>query len=581
MTSWLTYWILTLLIATPLAGAIVIAVQRGRSDDGIRRQALGCSLITLAIALAVLVLFYQGTPTDAGAGWQAGRSLLDQKLPWLGDSGTMTGVDLTYHVGIDGVSLWLVLLAALLAPLAIGSSFGGIRERVREYFALLLLLEAGMLGVFCARDLLLFYVFFEFTLIPLYFIIGIWGGPERRRAASTFFVYTLSGSVLMLAGLLYLAYAASHSATVGRYTFDMDILCAVGAGLPLATQRYLFIALAAGFAIKVPLFPLHTWLPLSYCEAPTGGTVLLAGIISKLGTYGFLRLILPMLPAATIEFAPLIASLAIVGILYAALVAWVQTDIKRLIAYSSLSHLGFLVLGLFSLKMAGLTGSLLGMVNHGLAISALFLLVGMIHERCGTRQMNELGGLARRAPWLAFFLVFFTLSSIGLPGLNGFVSEFLLLLGTFASSAELDRLPGGPLGPAFAIPAAVSIILGAIYMLWLCERVLFGPAKEMASASTGSAAARADLGRREIALLAPLAILCVVLGIWPRPMIQSMQAGLNTQIVARMHDVSLPAADSRGETDKPGVLAAGSDWQPGRRSLFGSPEDDSSRMTFR
>ena len=580
MTGWLTHWVLTLLIATPLVGAIAIGLLRGGSDARVRQQALGWSVITLAIAFAVLVLFCQGTPADASAGWNAGQILLSQKLAWFGDSDAKSGMDLAYHVGIDGVSLWLVMLAALLAPLAIWASFDGIRERVREYYVLLLLLEAGMLGVFCARDLLLFYVFFEFTLIPLFFVIGIWGGPERRRAASTFFVYTMSGSVLMFAGVLYLAFAAASSPAVGRFTFDMETLYKVGQGLPLDTQRCLFVALAAGFAIKVPLFPLHTWLPLTYCEAPTAGTVLLAGVLSKLGTYGFLRLVLPMLPAATAEFAPLIACLAIVGILYAALVAWVQTDIKRLIAYSSVSHLGFLVLGLFSLKMAGLTGSLLGMVNHGLATGALFLLVGMIHDRCGTRQMNELGGLARRMPWLAFFLVFFTLSSIGLPGLNGFVSEFLVLLGTFASPAESDRLPGGPLGPAFAIPAALGIILGAIYMLWLCERVLFGPAKEDADSPSDTPVKRKDLGRREIAILAPIAILCVLLGVWPKPMIQSMQAGLTTQIVAHVHDAVLPVTANASETKKHMPPAVDNDARPPMRSPEAS-KDDSSRMMFR
>ncbi|MBP7936715.1 MAG: NADH-quinone oxidoreductase subunit M [Phycisphaerae bacterium] len=580
MAHGLTHWILTLLIATPLAGAIAIALSRGTSDDRVRRQALGWALITLVQALAVVVLFYQGTPADASAGWKGGQFLLNQKLAWLSHSRPAGGVDLAYHVGVDGVSLWLVVLAALLGPLAVWVSFGGIRERVREYYALLLLLEAGMLGVFCARDLLLFYVFFEFTLIPLYFIIGIWGGPDRRRAAATFFVYTMTGSVLLFAGVLYLAFAASESPAVGRFTFDLNTLYAVGSGLPLATQRCLLVALAAGFAIKVPLFPLHTWLPLTYGEAPTAGTVLLAGVLSKLGTYGFLRIVLPVLPAATTESAPLIADLAIAGILYAALIAWIQTDIKRLVAYSSISHLGFLVLGLFSLKMAGLTGSLLGMVNHGLATGALFLLVGMIEERCGTRQINELGGLARRMPWLAFFLVFFTLSSIGLPGLNGFVSEFLVLLGTFASQAESDRLPGGPLGPAFAIPAALSVVLGAIYMLWLCERVLFGPAKEGPDPASGTALTKRDLCRREIAILAPVAVLCVVLGVWPKPMIQSMQAGLTTQIVAHVHDVSLPAtADSSGSSENEPLLTAGDGWKP--QPSFGRPGDGPGRTAPR
>ena len=403
-----------------------------------------------------------------------------------------------------------------------------------------------MLGVFCSMDLLVFYVFFEFTLVPLYFIIGIWGGPERRRAANKFFIYTLAGSVLTFAGVLYVAYFAyTQTVAYGRadavFTLNMQYLIELGQSgkIPFNVQWWLFLAFAAGFAIKVPFFPLHTWLPLAHTEAPTAGSVILAGVLLKLGTYGFFRLCLPMLPGATIAFAPLMGTLAVVGIIYGALCAWVQSDVKKLVAYSSVSHLGFCMLGMFSLKMAGATGSVLYMINHGLSTGALFLVVGMLYERYHTREIDELGGLARPMPWLGFFLVFFTLSSIGLPGLNGFVGEFLVLLGTATSAAPRtspDDLGPGPLGFAYAVPAAVGIILSALYMLWMCQRILFGPRKEPAGTPDLRHGLTVDLTLREKSLLAPIAVVCLALGVYPKPVIETLQPAI-AENVFHIYDI--------------------------------------------
>jgi NADH-quinone oxidoreductase subunit M len=533
-------WILTIVIFAPLVGVLPIAMMSPRSHDTIRKAAILASCVALSCAVMATLLFCSPLHQDGGAPgvWHDGDFALAMKAEWL----VLPFVNLSYHVAVDGISIWLVVLTALLTPLAIWASTSGIRERIKEYYILMLLLETGMLGVFCARDLLLFYVFFEFTLVPLYFIIGIWGGPERRRAATKFFIYTMAGSVLTFAAILYLAYCAYLApSSSGQFTFDLDTLYKVGTALTPRTQRILFLALAAGFAIKVPLFPFHTWLPLAHTEAPTAGSVLLAGVLLKLGTYGFLRFSLPMLPDAALRLAPIVAGFAIVGIIYGALAAWVQADVKKLVAYSSVSHLGFCILGMFSMKMAGLTGSVIYMINHGLSTGALFLVVGMIYERYHTRRFDEIGGLARRMPWLAFYLVFFTLSSIGLPGLNGFIGEFLVLIGTFSSQSSLDGFHVGPLGKPYAVLAATGIVLGAVYMLYMCQRVLFGPVREPAGTPDTSHGLTADLTGREIAILAPIAILCLVIGVWPKPMIATMQPSLEKQVLARVLPTDMPS----------------------------------------
>ncbi len=553
-------WILTLLIALPLVGAVAVGLTEARETDNagarrIRRTAMGFSVATVVLSLLAILLFFRATDRNGQSLAEQGRYALCLDRPWVSDEETAPSatrgagyVDFRYHVGVDGISLWLVVLTAGITPLALWSGFSSIRWRVKEYHVLMLLLEAGMIGVFCARDLLLFYIFFEFTLIPLYFIIGIWGGPKRRQAAGKFFIYTFAGSVLTFAGVLFLAYQAYSLPTsqfgVGVFTFDLETLYALR--LPPETQWWLFIAFAAGFAIKVPLFPFHTWLPLAHTEAPTAGSVLLAGILLKLGTYGFLRFSLPMLPAATVVFAPLMAILAIGGILWGALAAWVQQDIKKLIAYSSVSHLGFCILGMFSLKSAGLTGSVMYMVNHGLSTGALFLVIGMIYERYHTRRFDQLGGLARPMPWMAFFLIFFTLSSIGLPGLNGFVGEFLVLLGTLTSNAD----GAGPLGIIHAAFAALGIILGAMYMLYLCQRVLFGPLREPAGTPDTSLGLSRDLNTREIGILAPIAAACLLLGLFPNTILSSIRPAADKQILARLRQVPERTRDSGLTTQK-------------------------------
>ncbi len=537
-------WILTIIILSPLIGVILLMLPPRGNDVSVRRTAFVFSLITLGLSVYAVVRFHKAYPYVGSE--TPGHYVLVQHLPWLVGDRTLPSLDddempglptldISYRVGVDGISIWLLALTSLLMPVAIWSSFTAIRERVREYYCLLLLLQVGLLGVFCAMDLLLFYVFFEFTLVPLFFLIGIWGGSERRRASIKFFLFTLAGSVLTFAGIVFLAYYSFT--TLGRITLNIPDLIELGRSgfLPVHLQWWLFLAFAAGFAIKVPLFPVHTWLPLAHTEAPTAGSVILAGVLLKLGTYGFCRLNIPMLPDAARLWAPFIAVLAIIGIIYAALAAWVQTDVKKLVAYSSVSHLGFCMLGLFSLKLAGVSGGVLYMVNHGLSTGALFLIVGYIYERYHTRDIHAIGGLAGRMPWLAFFLVFFTLSSIGLPGLNGFVGEFLVLLGAATSATTLDGRAAGPLGYGYVIPAASGIVLGAVYMLWMCRRVLFGPLTEPAHTPDTSRGLTTDLTGREIGILVPLALACVFIGVYPKPLLDSFEKA------ARQHVLLEPA----------------------------------------
>jgi NADH-quinone oxidoreductase subunit M len=530
--------ILSIIIFLPIAGAALLFTRTMWSPAAIRRVALGIALATLVFAAyAKWMYLFPASSTEPG------DYRFVESADWVMGGSESTPVRVQYYVGVDGISLPLMLLTALLTPLAIWGSFSGIKDRHREYYALMLLLHGAMLGVFCARDLLLFYVFFEFTLIPLYFLIGIWGGPQRQKAADMFFIYTLSGSMLTFAAVLYLGWKASSVALGAgnnyEFSFELDRLYQLAADghLSASTQWWLFLAFFAGFAIKVPLFPFHTWLPLAHTEAPTAGSVILAAILLKLGTYGFLRLSLPMLPGASIELAPIVGTLAVLGIIYGAVAAWVQTDIKKLVAYSSVSHLGFCLLGMFSLKMAGLTGSLLYMINHGLSTGALFLVVGMIYERYHTREMAKIGGLARQMPILAFFLIVFTMSSIGLPGLNGFVSEFLVLLGTFTSGQSSADGNAGPLGIWFAVPAATGILLGAIYMLHMAGRVLFGPVKESGHGFDASTGLTQDLNRREVAILAPLALGCLLLGVYPKSTIDIMEPSLQKNVLARVESV--------------------------------------------
>jgi NADH-quinone oxidoreductase subunit M len=506
---------LLLTIFLPLIGAIALWLIAPAGRDIARLTALLVTVLTLFCA-AQLVIGYrpEGTPDAAFA-------VTD--LPWLAGSGSP--VDIRFNVGLDGLGVWLFGLSALLFVTSVLVSWEAITERVPLFFAMLLLLEFGCLGVFAARDIILFYVFFEFTLIPLFFLIGIWGSEERRYAAVKFFLFTLAGSVLTFLGLLAIVlWDYQHN---GTHTLRFSI-AALTQGLsqhplPANGQLLIFLALFAGFAIKVPLFPLHTWLPLAHVQAPTAGSVILAGILLKIGVYGFLRFSVPMLPDATVACMPAMMWLAVAGIIYGALVALAQTDIKRLIAYSSVSHLGYCMLGLFALNATGVQGSVLQMVNHGLSTGALFALVGMLYERYHTRQIADLSGLALRTPWLAFFMVLFTFSSIGVPGLNGFAGEFLILLGAF-QRAWADSPPHIATQLVIVAMLALSgVVLGAWYMLWLVQRVFFGPLKQPHEASHHLVP---DLSFREIVALAPLAVFVVWIGIRPGDFLSRMQPTL-------------------------------------------------------
>jgi NADH-quinone oxidoreductase subunit M len=519
---------LLLTIAAPLVGAVVAWVLGSRGLSAVRQSAAVTVLVTLGLAAALVVRFL-GDPAASSGGFFGAVD-----VPWLTDG----AFDVRFSLGLDGLSLWMFALAALLSVTAVFVSWDAIRDRPVGFYVLLLVLESAMLGVFAARDLILFYVFFEFTLVPLFFLIGIWGHDERRKAAVKFFIYTLTGSVLAFLGLL--AIVLWNASTTGQVTFDIAQLTAGLRARPLsmdvadgAPQMLVFLALLAGFAVKVPIVPLHTWLPLAHVEAPTGGSVDLAGVLLKLGIYGFLRFSLPMLPDASAAAAPWLFGLGAAGIVYGAMVALAQTDLKRLIAYSSVSHMGYIVMGLFALTPVAVEGANLQLVNHGLSSAGLFALVGMIYERFHTRTIANLGGIASKAPWLAVFFMLFTFSSIGLPGLNGFVGEFMILLGAF------QRAWSG-VSPAWqfsylvmALLAVAGVVLGAWYMLWAVERVLFGGSREPPRAGAGghghdaghaghaghghaaSAADRCDLRWHEVAALLPLAVFVVWIGLAP------------------------------------------------------------------
>jgi NADH-quinone oxidoreductase subunit M len=521
--------------------AIVAFGPRDPRQTG--RWAMGFSLVAL---LATIDLPYRFI-----------RDGIDAKFHFKFQCDFLPQLGSSLHLGADGISIWLVMLTSLLCVLSIWASFSAIKVQARSYYALMLLLQAGMTGVFVSMDLLIFYIFFEFTLLPLFLIVGIWGGSRRRAAAFKLFIYTMAGGVLTFAGIIYIGWYHQSHVSNGQWTFEIQQLYHT---MPKDKQTWLFLAFFAGFAVKVPLFPFHTWLPLAHTEAPTAGSVLLAGVLLKLGTYGFLRISLPLLPDAAFGLAPLVAVLAIVGIIYGSLCAWVQTDIKKLVAYSSVAHLGFCMLGMFAFNHTGLSAALLYMINHGLSTGALFLVVGMIYERYHTREFAQLGGLARKMPIMAFMLILFTLSSIGLPGLNGFISEFGVLYAVFTSAEKIDQF-AGPLGPTYAIIAAVGIILSAVYMLWMCQRVLFGPLKEPAlTHSENEEKLPTDLSRREWSLLTPIAVLVILLGVYPRLYFASTDKAIgllyqniktSQQQAANNNQPKLPEAPSDRRGTKP------------------------------
>jgi NADH-quinone oxidoreductase subunit M len=551
---------LLLVIAAPLIGAVVAWLFRSQGVAAVRQSAAVTSIVTLLLAGWLVV---RALASDALA---AGMPYALIEVPWL-----VGGIfDVRLSLGLDGLSLWMFGLSALLSVTAVFVSWDAITERPAGFYGLLLVLESAMLGVFAARDVILFYVFFEFTLVPLFFLIGIWGHEERRKAAAKFFIYTLAGSVLTFLGLLVVVlWNASHTGTV---TFDIESLVDATRIHPLPMtaaggwlQMVVFLALLAGFAVKVPIVPVHTWLPLAHVEAPTGGSVDLAGVLLKIGIYGFLRFSMPMLPEATAVAAPWLFGLGVAGIIYGALVALVQTDLKRLIAYSSVSHMGYVVMGLFALTPVAVEGANLQLVNHGLSSAGLFALVGMIYERFHTRSIANLGGIAAKAPWLAVLFMLFTFSSIGLPGLNGFVGEFMILAGSFqrAWSGVASSLATWYL--VAALLAVVGVVLGAWYMLWAVERVFFGASREPPRAAGhghahahdhghggghahghGSAADRCDLRWHEWVALAPLAVFVIWIGVAPATFLAPVSAAVrgSTEASAIAFDTRMEALDS-------------------------------------
>ncbi len=485
-----SYPLLSGITFLPLVGAFLILLV-GKDKHGlIRWTAFLTSLFVFIVSIPLYTHFKLGTA----------EMQFEELVPWIPSWGV------SYHLGVDGISLLLVLLTTFLSAIAILSSFSAIKERVKEYYIFMLFLETGMIGVFVSLDLFLFYIFWEAMLIPMYFLIGVWGGPRKVYAAVKFFLYTMFGSVLMLVAILILFF--SYHQASGEYTFDLFKL--ISMSIVPAWQWWLFLAFGVAFAIKVPMFPFHTWLPDAHVEAPTAGSVILAGVLLKMGTYGFVRFCLPLFPQASQAFVPLISILAIIGIIYGALMSLVQKDIKKLVAYSSVSHLGFVMLGLFAFTIQGVEGGLLQMINHGISTGALFLIVGMIYERRHTRMIDDFGGLSKALPVFATFFMITTLSSIGLPGTNGFVGEFLILLGTLRSAH--------PHAIAYAAFAATGVILGAVYMLWMYQRAMFGPLTKPENKGLK------DLNFREVVILLAMTAMIFWIGIYPKPFLTRIEA---------------------------------------------------------
>jgi len=476
----------------PLAGALVVFLLLPKARDATIRWA---TLLIMLAGFALSLKLFLGYDPQAGQPMQ-----FLERASWLPPYG------IEYKVGLDGMSLLLFMLTTFLGPIGVLCSWSYIGKQVQAFHVSLLLLQTAMLGAFVSLNLFLFYVFWEAMLIPMYFLIGIWGGPRRIYAAVKFFLYTLAGSLLMLVAILYLYFQHQHQ--FGFSSFDLMDLMRVQ--VPFGAEKLLFLAFALSFAIKVPMFPFHTWLPDAHVEAPTAGSVILAGVLLKMGTYGFLRFAMPLFPAAAEHYYTLIAVLALIGIIYGALVSMVQPDLKKLVAYSSVSHLGFVMLGLVVLNVQGVEGSVLQMVNHGLSTGALFILVGILYERRHTRLIADFGGLARAMPVFAVFFMIITLSSIGLPGLNGFVGEFLILLGAFHKSV------------VFAVLAASGVILAAVYMLWMFKRVMFGPLDKEENKSLQ------DLNFREVATLVPIVILVLWIGIYPQTFLRKMDRSVES-----------------------------------------------------
>src|SRR5215204_2961452 len=483
MTTWP---ILSLVTFLPLVGAFFCLIVNG-PKEAVERNCRSIALVTSGVTFLIsLLLWARFDATKAGFQFE-------EKMDWV------PALGIGYHMGIDGISLFFVLLATLLTPICILASWESIQVRVKEYMIAFLVLETFMVGMFCALDLALFYIFFEGVLIPMFLIIGVWGGPRRVYAAFKFFLYTLLGSVLMLLAIIAIYWQLG--------TTDL-IVAMERLQLPFIWQCYLWLAFFASFAVKVPMWPVHTWLPDAHVEAPTAGSVILAGVLLKMGGYGFLRLSIPLLPEASQYFAPLIFGLSIVAVIYTSLVALVQEDMKKLIAYSSVAHMGFVTMGIFALTTQGIAGGIFQMVSHGIVSAALFLCVGVIYDRMHTREIAAYGGLVNRMPLYAFVFLLFTLANVGLPGTSGFVGEFLALIGTFRVNIPVATL------------ASLGVILSAAYALWLYRKVVFGTLTKPALVGLR------DLGRREILVFTPLVILTILFGIYPKPVLDMSAASV-------------------------------------------------------
>jgi NADH-quinone oxidoreductase subunit M len=500
--------LLSWVIFLPLIGVGLLLLLPRRSDGAARNIALVTLLLDFVLSLKLVTGF---EPTAA-------LQFVERKT-WIASYG------IDYHVAIDGISLWLVMLTTFLGPIIVLSTWSAITERVREFMIFFLVLQTAMMGTFCAQDLILFYIFWESVLMPMALMIGIWGGARRIYASVKFVLYTMVGSVLMLGAIIYLY----------QQTGGFSLAAVRSLNLSPLQQGWLFGAFTLAFAIKVPVFPVHTWLPDAHVEAPTAGSVVLAGVMLKMGTYGLVRFSIPLFPLAVAEYAPLLAVLAVVGIVYGALVAMVQPDVKKLVAYSSVSHLGFVVLGLFAMTAESVAGAMYVMLAHGLATGALFLLVGVIYERRHTRQIKDFGGLAHVMPLFTVAFMMATLASVGLPGMSGFIGEFLVLLGSFKSMS----LSGAQV---FAVIGATGVILGAVYMLWMVQRVFFGPCDNPENQKLR------DLNLREICVLVPLVILMFVMGVFPKPWLSTMQPSIDAMIARHELRVEAHVSDTNLRT---------------------------------
>jgi len=516
--------LLTAVIFFPLAGALLLVFLPKGNPRLIRNAALLTALAEFLLSLPVVFRF-----DDATAAMQ-----FVERASWI------PGYGIEYHVGVDGISLWLVMLTTFLMPMTILSTYRAVQSHVKEFLIFLLLLQSGMVGVFLALDLFLFYVFWELVLVPMYLLIGVWGTDRCIHSAIKFFLYTFAGSVLMLVAIIALFF--HHYDVTGVYT--TNLLSMYDLDIPVKLQFWMFAAFALAFAVKIPMFPFHTWLPDAHVDAPTSGSVILAALLLKMGTYGFLRFAIPLFPVAASDLMPVVAALAVIGIIYAALVATVQKDMKKLVAYSSVSHLGFVMLGLIALNAQGIEGGILQMVNHGISTGALFLLVGILYERRHTRLISEYGGLFKVLPVFATVFLIVTLSSLGLPGLNNFVGEFLILMGMFRVS------------PGFALLASVGVVMSAVYMLWMFQRVMFGALTNEENRSLP------DLSAREVACMVPFLVFVFWIGISPQTFLRKMTASV-TAVVARVETKRQAALAERPPDET--LLARYLDWKsPGR-----------------